>query len=196
MAKILWLFLVLIISSCSSEKVVSLIVYDEYALPFPHFIPKLKDDFEASKLLDSIKFYGSPIPVSILSFAIDTSAVKRLDIPVDKFIKRLKEVEDSLNNNSKKAQDLSRLNYLHPKDGYKIPFSSLSELQLNSGYLEPNVFITEPKEFYYKGERAVQVKLYVKNDKIQETLLFAKKLIGSDYKQYFTKYEIVTQKND
>ncbi|WP_299213599.1 hypothetical protein [uncultured Aquimarina sp.] len=196
MAKVLWVFLAVIISSCGSEKVVDLIIYDEYALPLPHFCPKLKEDLEASKLLDSIKFYGTPIPVSTLSLTIDTSAVKRLDIPIDKFSKRLKEVEDSLNSGSKNFQNVTYLDYLNPKDGKKIPFSSLVEIKAHSGYLQPEVFIPEPKEFYYKDERAVNVKLYVKDGKMKETLLFVKQLINSDYKKSFTKYEITTIKKN
>lgn len=83
---------------------------------------------------------------------------------------------------------------MHPKDGSKIPFSSVSKLHIRPGYLEPKTFIPEPKEFYYKGQRAVNIKLYVKKEKIQETLLFAKELIKSDYNEYFTKHEIITQK--
>ncbi|WP_298543612.1 hypothetical protein [uncultured Aquimarina sp.] len=188
MTKTLFVFLVLITSSCGSQNVIDLIIYDEYALPLPHFCPKLKEDLEASKLLDSIKFYGTPIPISVFSMEMDTSVVKRLDIPLEKFSRRLKEVEDSLNSGSKNFQNITNLDYLNPKDGKRIPFSSLVEIKAHAGYLQSEVFIPEPKEFYYKDERAVNVKLYVKNGKMKETLLFVKQLINVDHKKSFINY--------
>ena len=193
----LLVFVSLFCFSCSRDNNVYLIIYNSNTPSTPTHLA-LHDKLMESDLVDSIRFYGSPIPATVLQSSIDSAHCNAMGIPLDQAFA----FADSISNEMNKKGGLMDLHYsiYTMSDGSEIPVNAFARFTIAAGFKHQDVLLPEPALFYFKEKQVTYVEVFPKKDKRTVLLALISDVVGPEMNEDITHtngiaitYEVLTE---
>ncbi len=140
----------------SKDKCINLIIYTDFFNPLKTY-KNLKEDLVNTGYIDSMKVIGRPLYKPEIVVQFDTVKVIAYGFDIDTIAAITADSIISVKN----IHDIQRIMFRN-KSGFMISLSEISVLLERNSYYEPDIFLPDPKVYYYKGRSAVKLQLYYK----------------------------------